>query len=181
MKKVLQIKITLRGLKPLIWRRILVTDMSFAELGQVIKAVMEWDGGHLSEFQVPGVGTVCTPSMFDDEFDEGEDGTELMIGDYLKKKGDKVLYVYDFGDDWNHIVTLEKVLPKEEGRHYPVCIGGKRNSPLEDSGGLWGYEELLLIAKDKTHPEYEEKFGWREDFDSEYFDMDSINNVLKNY
>ncbi|MGM0386293.1 MAG: plasmid pRiA4b ORF-3 family protein, partial [Actinomycetota bacterium] len=57
--------------------------------------------------------------------------------------GEKLTYVYDFGDDWQHVVLVEKVAPSQEGVAYPRCTGGRRAAPQEDSGGIWGYEEIL--------------------------------------
>lgn len=81
-------------------------------------------------------------------------------------------YVYDFGDYWDHKIQLEKILPREKGVNYPICIKGKRASPPEDCGGVWGYEELLEIIKDPDHEETMEWLG--EDFDPEHFDPKEI-------
>ena len=87
--------------------------------------------------------------------------------------------MYDFGDGWEHDILVEKILPIEKGIHYPVCIDGKRACPPEDCGGPFGYEELLEILKDPSHPEHEEKFEWLPgDFDSEKFDIKYINREL---
>ncbi len=181
MKKALQLKISLNGSKPLIWRRVLVReDMTFASLGQAIQVVMEWDGSHLAEFNVPGVGSISSPGFFDDEWDEGLDGNEILIGQYLNSVGDTALYIYDFGDNWTHRIRVEKILPIKNDMKYPLCIAGKRNSPPEDCGGLWGYSDLLDALKDKNNNEHEEVLDWLgEDFDPEFFDMDLVNKELK--
>jgi len=84
-------------------------------------------------------------------------------------------YTYDFGDNWEHIIKLEKVLPRDKNINYPVCIGGKRASPPEDCGGVWGYEDFLKIINNPDHEEYEETIEWAGgEFDPEYFDVKEI-------
>jgi len=79
------------------------------------------------------------------------------------------------GDYWDHKIQLEKIIPREKGINYPICIKGKRACPPEDCGGVWGYEELLEIIKDPDHEEYEEMIEWvGEDFDPEYFNPQEV-------
>ena len=91
---------------------------------------------------------------------------------------DRLEYMYDFGDGWEHVLTLEKVL--EAGEHQtPVCLKGARSCPPEDCGGAWGYANLLEIIKDPTHEEYEQWKTWLpEDFDPEQCDLEEINSGL---
>ena len=87
--------------------------------------------------------------------------------------------VGDLGDWWRHDITVEKILPIEKGTHYPVCLDGNRACPPEDCGGTSGYEELLEALGDPSHDEHEAMFLWlREDFDSEKFDIKSVNKKL---
>ena len=84
-------------------------------------------------------------------------------------------YIYDFGDNWEHKVVLEKILPREKNVNYPRCIGGKRACPPEDCGGVWGYKNLLEALEDPKHPQYEELLDWfGEDFDLEHFDCSEV-------
>ena len=86
------------------------------------------------------------------------------------------LYTYDFGDNWEHIITLEKILPRKKEVKYPICIKGERACPPEDCGGIWRYKELLAILQDPNHAEYKETLEWvGKDFNPEYFDKDEIN------
>ncbi len=102
------------------------------------------------------------------------------INKLIKSEKQKINYFYDFGDNWKHTIIVEKILEKEEGKKYPVCIKGERACPPEDCSGAYGYEEMLEIMKDKNHPEYEEKIvEWLgEDFDPEEFNLDVINKRL---
>jgi len=94
--------------------------------------------------------------------------------------GAKFVYEYDFGDSWEHILLVEKVLPMEPDQQYPVCIKGKRACPPEDVGGVWGYYGFLEAIQDPDHPEHEDYLEWiGEDFDPEAFDLDAVNAALR--
>ena len=83
--------------------------------------------------------------------------------------------MYDFGDDWEHTVILEKILLRVKDKLYPICLKGKRACPPEDCGGVWGYYDLLEIISDANHEEYHQTMEWLEDeYDPEAFDVDSI-------
>ncbi|MBN2501081.1 MAG: plasmid pRiA4b ORF-3 family protein, partial [Anaerolineales bacterium] len=90
-------------------------------------------------------------------------------------------YEYDFGDGWEHIILLEKILPFDPQQDYPICIKGKRACPPEDVGGVWGYE-YFIETQDPQHPEHERYIEWYgEPFDSEVFDIDKINKKLRKH
>lgn len=77
-------------------------------------------------------------------------------------------------------VLVEKILPREEGVSYPVCLAGRRACPPEDCGGVWGYMELLEVIKNPRHKEYEDMIEWvGEDFDPEEFDPEDANEALE--
>lgn len=178
MSKILQLKISLMGIRPPIWRRILVEDsISFHKLHNIIQHVMGWDGYHLYEFKIAGL-SITEP--YEDYHDEITDPKSIFLNDVLDAEKKKFNYIYDFGDSWEHTIIVEKILEKETSEKYPGCIGGKRACPPEDCGGIYGYEELLEIQKDKNHQEYEERIiDWLgEDFDPEEFNVNAINENL---
>ena len=89
-------------------------------------------------------------------------------------------YQYDFGDDWRHVVNIEKTLPAEPGASYPRCIDGKRRCPPEDCGGAYGYENLLETVRNPSRPEHEQMLDWvGGSFDPETFDIESANRRLR--
>ncbi len=139
----LQFKITLTGIRPPIWRRVLVPEGLFLSgLHDVIQEVMGWTDSHVHDFHWREERF----GMPDPEFDEERMVDERTVT--LKELGlsikDRLEYMYDFGDGWEHVLTLEKVL--EAGEHQtPVCLKGARSCPPEDCGGAWGYENLLKI------------------------------------
>jgi hypothetical protein len=89
-------------------------------------------------------------------------------------------YDYDFGDNWQHKLEVEKVLQPEPGVHYPRCVTGKRKCPPEDCGGVWGYSDFLEAIQNPDHPEHEAMLEWvGGEFDPETFDVDEVNELLK--
>jgi hypothetical protein len=88
-------------------------------------------------------------------------------------------YDYDFGDDWKHIIEIEKTLPAEEGVRYPRCVKGERACPPEDCGGPYGYPYFLDKIQDPKHEEHEDTLEWiGGEFDPEEFDLDEVNDDL---
>ena len=83
----------------------------------------------------------------------------LAPGRKAPAEADKFRHSYDFGDDWTHEIAVEKVLDRGPGP-YPRCTGGRRAAPPEDSGGVWGYADLLEILADPAHPEHDERLEW---------------------
>ena len=97
--------------------------------------------------------------------------------------GDRIRYTYDFGDDWEHDLLVEDVLPAEPGVAYPRCLTGRRACPPEDCGGIWGYQELVEILTDPGHPEHSNRLEWlglssTHEFDPTTFDLAEINQNL---
>jgi hypothetical protein len=184
-KQMYQIKVTLRGSKPPIWRRVVVaSDTTLLELHQIIQAAMGWYNSHLHMFVINGE-QYSTPSPYGPDY-LAELGAKSAKGVKLNKlisgEGAKFIYEYDFGDSWEHVVLVEKVLPMipDFDHKLPVCIMGKRACPPEDVGGIWGYENFLEAMKDPSHEEHESFLEWvGGEFDPEAFDLDMVNRRLK--
>ena len=97
------------------------------------------------------------------------------VAEWLTLVNRRALYEYDFGDDWHHTVLLEKILPVDKGRVYPVCIGGRRACPPEDCGGPLGYARMLEILGDPEHEEHEGMMTWLGgSFDPESFEAATV-------
>ncbi len=172
---IISLKVTLRGAKPPIWRRLLApANMTLADLHEAIQRAMGWDGGHLHVFDIDG-RSYGDRSAVDDVADENR-----LTLDGVRRSGvARFAYTYDFGDDWEHTITIEKTLPAAQGTTYPACIAGKRACPPEDCGGPWGYQELLDIIADPAHPERVERLEWLgEEFDPEDFSVEVANATL---
>lgn len=173
---VYQLKVTLKDIRPPVWRRLLVPECSLAKLHEVIQVAMGWENYHLYDFEAGGKRYTDPRGM--DELDM-EDAGRARLSQVAPKEKVKLRYTYDFGDNWQHEVLVEKVLPPEEGRTYPVCIAGKRACPPEDVGGPWGYMEFAEAIRDPEHERHEEFLEWRGEFDPEAFDPDAVNKELR--
>jgi hypothetical protein len=175
---VYQIKVTLKGSKPPIWRRIQVTsDTGLYEFHYVLQVVMGWENYHLHQFIIGGKYFGEPDPDFGFEI---QDEATVKLEQVVPGEKTKFTYEYDFGDSWEHDVLIEKILSPEEGEDYPVCLGGRRACPPEDCGGIWGYAYLLEAIRDPDHPEHEDLLEWVGDsFDPEAFELDAINRELK--
>jgi hypothetical protein len=173
--EIVRLKVTLRGIRPPIWRRLLMPSSTrLPSLHAAIQRAMGWDGGHLYMFDIGG-DSYGDPDMVDDLLDE----SRLTLGAVQRMGLKRFTYTYDFGDDWEHVIDIEGTEPAVPGKHYPTCVAGKRNAPPDDCGGIYGYAEALAILGDPSHPEhaeYTEQFG--DDFDPEAFSLDAINAAL---
>jgi hypothetical protein len=125
---------------------------------------MGWEDEHLHKFDIRA------PSS----------EPKVRLNQLNLQEKQKFLYVYDFGDNWEHVILVEKILPMDEKTPYPTCIAGKRSGPPEDCGGPWGYMDLLDVLNDPNDPEYEDRVEWvGDDFDSELFDTEEISVRLR--
>lgn len=182
LRSIYQVKVTLAGSKPPIWRTILIpSTITLEDFHTVLQIGMGWTDSHLHQF-VSGRDIYGTPdSDFDLDF-EIKDERKYKISHCLKKEKDKLIYEYDFGDGWEHKIVLDRILPFDKSVPLPRCMKGKRNCPPEDCGGIWGYQDLLEILQDPTHPEHEEMIEWLgEEFDPDYFDIKEINALFAEF
>jgi hypothetical protein len=173
-----QLKVTLKGSKPPIWRRIQVTsDTTLVKLHRILQRVMGWEGYHLDQFVIGGFA-YGDPGLLGEL--EAEDARLVTLETIVRGEQFKFLYEYDFGESWEHELRIEKTLPLEEGKRYPVCLTGKRACPPEDCGGIWGYASFLEAIQDPTHPEHEEMVAWvGREFDPDAFDLDGVSTELQ--
>jgi hypothetical protein len=136
---------------------------------------MGWSGGHLHVFST-GWAEYGSP---DSELGHGDE-TAVRLIELLSGPGDKLRYTYDFGDDWEHDVVLEEVLPASPGAADPCCLAGKGACPPEDCGGVWGYAELKEILADRGHEQHQDMLDWLgldsgDEFDPKAFSVDDVN------
>jgi hypothetical protein len=170
------LKITLRDIKPPIWRRILVPRiMTLGDLHVAIQVVMGWQNGHLHAFEVARE-QYGEPGSMEDISNENR----LTIGGLIKLGISRFRYTYDFGDNWEHEILIEKTPPKGPAvAAFPACVAGKRSCPPEDCGGPFGYDDLLMVLKDPAHPDHAEQAEWiGADFDPEAFSVAAADAAL---
>lgn len=177
-----QIKVTLKHSKPPIWRRIQVPgNTRLGQLHLILQAAMGWWNAHLHQFIVGGDTYYGEPHPeFDTWGPEMLDETKYRLHQVVTGEKFKFIYEYDFGDSWEHVLLVEKIIPPERGVHYPRCIKGKWACPPEDVGGVWGYGYFLEAIKNPEHEEHEMYLEWIGEFDPEEFDLAEVNQALRN-
>jgi hypothetical protein len=174
--KIFELSLVLQEVGPAVGRVVQVPgEITLAGLHQVIQVAMGWTNDHLHEFAVAGNRYGWPDAGFDDEVvDEAKVKLFRLVG-----AGDRFEYVYDFGDGWIHVVTVEKVLAAEPGQRYPRCVSGQRACPPEDVGGPCGYEEFRSAIADPGHPEHAEFLDWvGGGFDPEAFDAVAVDRAF---
>ncbi len=178
LREIYQLKVTLKGVKPPIWRRFLVSSsIKLPELHDILQVVMGWNNAHLHAFIANSMIYTLPDPMMDSDY--GDDETPVRLSTLLRQTSDKLRYEYDFGDGWRHEIVLEKILPFSAEQPLPFCLKGKRACPPEDCGGIWGYQDLLQVLQDPEHEEHQTLLEWLpENFDPEYFSAEDINAIF---
>lgn len=185
-----QLKVSLIGVRPPIWRRIQVPgNIKFDALHEVIQIAMGWQNFHLYSFNIDDV-FIETPES-EEEFDfslprfrEQYDASKEKLNKWVSEEKSKLTYTYDFGDNWEHSILVEKIEESAKKLDHPVCLKGKRACPPEDCGGMYGYKILVdSIAGnglgDDVDDEYREHLlSNYEHFDPDEFDLEFVNTLL---
>jgi len=181
--EVYQFRIVLLEIAPAIWRSVEVPGTySFWDLHVAIQDSMGWLDYHLHCFRMtrPGTDNVMQIGIpYEDAFEGDEPilpGWDVPIASYFAHPGVAAKYEYDFGDGWEHEVTLEAIRPRQKGLRCPRCLAGERACPPEDCGGVGGYDNLLAVMHDPTHEEYVNTLRWLggERFASERFNATTV-------
>ena len=132
---------------PTVWRRLeLPSDLSLDVVHEVLQIAFAWHGYHLHQFE-NACGAFGRPK--DDSewgFEEVGDESAVALAQVAAEEKARIVYVYDFGDDWRHDIVVEKITPAVPGVAYPRCTGGRGWAPEEDSGGIWAHNEAVAAA-----------------------------------
>jgi hypothetical protein len=158
LRKTYQIKVTLKGSKPPIWRRLLVpSSITLSKFHHVLQIAMGWTNSHMHQF-VAGDRFYGEP---DPDFESHViDGRNVRLDRLLNREKDTITYEYDFGDGWEHKIELEKVQPFDPEVSLPICVTGRLACPPEDVGGIWGYQNFLRAVQEPSHAEHREYLEW---------------------
>ncbi|HET6177785.1 MAG TPA: plasmid pRiA4b ORF-3 family protein [Candidatus Sulfotelmatobacter sp.] len=178
--EIYQLKVTLLGTSPPIWRRLLVpANVTLAQLHDVLQAAMGWEDGHMHEFSV-GQRRFGRPDPQDPlmGISSAENERAVRLSSILGRVGSRAIYTYDFGDGWEHAVVLEKRLPVDPSTMYPVCTDGQLACPPEDCGGIPGFYDLAEALNDPNHERHQEMLDWIGEFDPQAFSVDYANRML---
>jgi pRiA4b ORF-3-like protein len=174
-----RIKVGLRDAKPPIWRRLEVpADITLARLHRVIQVAFGWTDSHIHVFETPyGEYGAADPEL------GHRSEKPVTLEQVAPAAKERFRYVYDFGDNWLHDIEVEAVLDRDPSASYPRCTAGRRAAPADDSGGIWGHDELVTILADPSHPEHADRLEWlglesAADFDPAHFDPAEITEAL---
>jgi hypothetical protein len=162
-----RLKVELLGVAPTVWRRFdTYADVKLTQLHHFIQGAMGWELAHLFSYQGRGHGSQIS--------------NELRLCDACRV-GDALTYTYDFGDDWQHLVRVEKMMAKPTGT-YPRLVAGKRACPPEDCGGPWGYADMIRVLAGHRNARRRELVEWLgRPFDPKAFSIDEANERLAEY
>ena len=167
MPKVVQFKVQLIDIEPEIWRRFtLPGSFTFSGLHAAIQAVMGWEDSHLHMFTVDGKRYGVPEDESGSDYQILEEVNHRLNG--VLSEGQKFLYVYDFGDDWHHEITVEEI---RDGEVVPTCIAGENACPPEDCGGPYFYPEFIDILFDPSHEDHDHYVELYDGYDPEKFDI----------
>lgn len=176
-RQIFQLKVVLSHVTPVVWRRILVPGgYTLDRLHRVLQHVMGWQNCHLHSYDIDGA-----------QYGEPDPDGELTVRDELDARLDAVLgkgtrfrYVYDFGDWWEHEISVEDAFGADPDERYPICVAGERACPPEDCGGPFGYRTLLTALADPGHGEHEAMLRWLgRPFDPEDFDPTRVTTLAR--
>jgi Plasmid pRiA4b ORF-3-like protein len=181
------IRIEVMDVVPPIWRTVEVrSDLTLDVLHEVIQAAFGWEDYHLHRFHPTRNAYTSDLQMIINVGDEaeGEEGiseSSLTLDRLLHRRGDTWYYTYDFGDNWTHRIRLQSTHRPAADAPRAVCIAGERRGPIEDSGGPYGYQEVLDAMGDPSHPRHQEVSQWF-DFSSslaeDVIDLREINDQI---
>lgn len=180
---VYQLKVTLLGCAPPIWRRIQVADCTLDKLHEHIQTAMGWTNSHMHHFLINNK-RYGDPRFMLDNFDDLDyaDSTTTMLSEIVPENSQtfRFGYEYDFGDSWEHEILFEGRLPADPDQRYPLCLEGARACPPEDVGGVWGYADFLEAIGDPDHEDHEDMKNWIGGrFDPEGFNPKAVTRRMK--
>lgn len=182
-ERVYQFKITLKEIKPPIWRRIQVKDCTLDKLHEHIQTAMGWTNSHLHQFEINGVRHGDPELIYEGWEDEEPpvNSRRLKISKIVPADGKRLQfdYEYDFGDGWEHEIVFEGCLRAEKGTRYPLCLEGERACPPEDVGGPYGYQEYLEAMADPKHEGHASWMEWQGPFHPGAFDAGAATKAMR--
>jgi hypothetical protein len=180
MSSIYKLRINLIDSLPPVWRNFYVkSDIVLSDLHHIIQIVMGWDSTHMNQF-IHNQTFYGMPDPYDEL--ETIDYRNIKLEDLLSKEGDQMIYEYDFGDNWEHRLTLKGVITDTNFPQIPYCEKGEKACPPEDCGGIPGYENLIRILSNTKNQEYEDMIMWLgREYDPNEFNLSIINSKLDSH
>jgi hypothetical protein len=180
-----QLKVTLEGIRPSIWRRLQVPgEANLGWLHAVLQVAMGWTNSHLHQFHI-GNQTCSDPAFELNELEDDPpvlDERKTILRNVAPRAGHMLGYEYDFGDSWEHAIVVEQVLSSSDpvASKTAICLEGARACPPEDCGSVTGYAKLLKVLRNPKHKEHKAMKEWLgSPFDPEAFDAAAVNVWLR--
>jgi hypothetical protein len=172
-----QLRIRLTDLQPPIWRRVQIEDCTLLRLHKIVQASMGWENRRVWRFEIDGkeYGDDVMDETYESDFISAR---KMKLSRLVEAGIERLCYAYDFEDEWVHTIDIEKTLQADPKVKYPRCIDGQRGCPPESCGGPVGYEKLLDGIADPEVVGGEEMLEWTDEFDSEAFDVDAVDQKL---
>ena len=159
----LRLRAVLNWIEPPIWRLLEVPPgLTLGDLHRVIQIAFGWEDSHLHAF------SMARQTIRDER---------TRLDEVFRRRKSSLVYEYDFGDSWIHVITLEERL-RENASPHVRCLDGARAAPPEDCGGVGGYENLLEVLADPDHEEHEDMVDWAEGYDPDDFVIEAVNRRL---
>ena len=179
--RVYRIHVELAGIRPPIWRRMMVAEgATLHELHLALQEAMGWRLSHLYQFTAGERHFMEPDPDGEDDRDDTFDSRIVLLGDLGLKEGDRLGYLYDFGDGWDHAIRVEGIGDHDPAQPLPACTAGRRACPPEDVGGTGGYQDMLVALADPKHPEHRSMLEWLgRPYDPEHFEPGWANEMLK--
>jgi Plasmid pRiA4b ORF-3-like protein len=164
------VRIELQHTDPAIWRQVEVpTSITLKVLHDIVQIVMGWFDYHLWEFTI-GKQKYGLPMDEDWGAEPRKEASKVRLRDVLRPQKTVIDYLYDFGDCWEHRLVVTDVRAGQPGTSYPRYIGGERNAPPEDCGGIPGFYEMLEALANPHHPSHVEVKEWADEYDPNAID-----------
>jgi len=160
MTEIARLRITLNDVEPQAMRQIEVPlKIRLDRLHEVVQVAMGWTNTHLYEFRAgaAGWGVPDTDGFYDGPLSAKKATLESVLDDTGART---IHYIYDFGDDWDHVIRIERIDEATPGTTYPRLLKAAGACPPEDVGGVWGYEEFLEALADPDHEQHDDMVRW---------------------
>ena len=172
------LRIDLNYSDPPIWRLVEVpTSITLKVLHDIVQVAMGWLNYHLWEFRIDG--TTYGPPMDENWGISPRKSADLTrLRDVIAPGTTTIDYTYDFGDSWEHKLTVSDVRPGDPATGYPRFIDGNRDCPPEDCGGIPGFQEMLEARADASHPDHADISEWLDGYDPAKLDVFPIQVAL---
>lgn len=180
---IVRLRIELEGTQPLVWRKLdIPLSTTLATLHELIQAAMGWWDYHLYEFVIDDrVYGVPSP---DDELYERKvyKAKALRLATLMERDMRQFLYIYDFGDNWRHRISLGEIRQGDAGIEYPCFIAGARRAPPEDVGSIQGFEAFLEAMANPKHEDHARMLEWYgKRFDPEDIDERRLHMIINDF